>query len=379
MAIRSTLAGKHILLVEDDYFAVSDLTSRLAAMDVIVTGAAPTVEDALGMIAARPDLNGAILDINLGGEMVFPVADELERRGLPFVFATGYEPDVVPARHADKIVLRKPLNDEGLALGFSRAARPSSVTMERALRNQILARLPKESLAELLPILCQIRLPRGAVLEQANQTINRVFFPIDCIASLVAVGSNGSRIEAGLIGKEGMTGTGIALGDNQTPHELINQIEGETLAMSVTDYMKVLHDVPDLSLLAGRFARSIGIQVSHTALANGKFDIPTRLARWLLMVDDRSADSAFGLTHEYLSIMLGARRSSVTESIHILEGEHLIRSSRGRLEIHDRPRLIKFAGECYGIPEAEHRRLMSLPLTRQRASVLRGAHLDRAG
>ncbi|CCM78264.1 helix-turn-helix domain-containing protein [Rhizobium mesoamericanum] len=81
------------------------------------------------------------------------------------------------------------------------------------------------------------------------------------------------------------------------------------------------------------------------------------------MVDDRSATNSFGLTHEYLSIMLGARRPSVTDAIHVLEGEQLIRSTRGNLGIRDRSRLVEFAGESYGTPEAEHRRLMSLPLT----------------
>lgn len=249
---------------------------------------------------------------------------------------------------------------------------PRKVSLEEASRNQILARLPMHLLVELLPLLQHSRMPRGAVLEVANQTISRVYFPLDCIASLVAVGAAGTRIEAGLIGKEGMTGTGIALGDDTTPHELINQIEGDTLAITADDYRLVLEKFPELHLLAGRFARSLGIQVSHTALANAKFDIRTRLARWLLMVDDRASTSAFGLTHEYLSIMLGTRRPSVTEAIHVLEGEHLIRSTRSHLEIRDRPRLIKFAGEAYGTPEEEHKRLMSLSLAPAKTNLHHG-------
>lgn len=367
MVAQEPLAGKRILVVEDDYYTVTELASRLEAMAAVVAGAAPGVDEALELIASTPDLDGVILDINLGGEMSFPVADELERLGLPFVFATAYNPEVVPARHADKIVLRKPFDEEGLAVGLSNAAHPRAVSIEQATRNQILGLLPTSIVHELLPMLRVIRMPRGAVLEVANQTISRVYFPIHCIASLVAVGTAGTRIETGLIGNEGMTGTGIALGDNRTPHELINQIEGDTLVMAARDFEEALATFPELDLLAGRFARSLGIQVSHTALANGKFDVRTRLARWLLMVDDRSATSAFGLTHEYLSIMLGARRSSVTEALHVLEGEHLVRSTRNHLEIRDRPQLLAFAGESYGTPEAEHRRLMALPLHSRRA------------
>lgn len=362
MAMREALAGKRILLVEDDYYMVSELAHRLTAMDVTVVATCPGVAEALQAIGAAHDLDGAILDINLAGEMVFPVADSLERLGIPFVFATGYDPDVVPDRHADKIVLRKPVELESLELGLSGAARPRAVSVDEALQNEVLALLPESILKELLPLLSRIRVPRGAVLEVPHQAISRVYFPVDCVASLIAVGSEGTRIETGLIGREGMTGTGIALGDDRTPHELVNQIEGLALAMAAEDFKLVLRDAPEFDLLAGRFARALGIQVSHTALANGRFDIRTRLARWLLMVDDRTPKSAFDLTHEYLSIMLGTRRPSVTEAIHLLEGERLIRSTRSHLEIRDRPGLLQFASESYGIPEAEYRRLMSLPL-----------------
>ncbi|MDM9645598.1 helix-turn-helix domain-containing protein [Rhizobium sp. S163] len=364
MATHEDLAGKSILLVEDDYFAVTELAARLETLGVNIAGLSPGVAEALETIASVPDLDGAILDINLRGEMVFPVADELERLGIPFIFATGYDVDILPDRHADKIVLRKPLEEEVLALGLSRVSRPRPVLLEEASKNQILARLPEAILKGLLPLLTLVHVPRGAILEVPHQAISRVYFPIDCVASLIAVGSNGSKIETGLIGLEGMTGTGIALGDNRTPHELINQAEGRTFAMAADEFSLVLRDFPEFDLLAGRFARSLGIQVSHTALANGKFDLRIRLARWLLMMDDRTPIGAFELTHEYLSIMLGARRASVTDAIHVLEGEHLIRSTRSRLEICDRFQLIKFAGESYGTPEDEHRRLMALPLFR---------------
>lgn len=120
MAIREAPAGKSILLVEDDYYAATELAARLETLGVHVAGLSPGVAEAFETMAAVPDLNGAILDINLGVEMVFPVADELERLGIPFIFATAYVPDVVPDRHADKIVLRKPLEEQELALGLAR-------------------------------------------------------------------------------------------------------------------------------------------------------------------------------------------------------------------------------------------------------------------
>jgi len=197
-------------------------------------------------------------------------------------------------------------------------------------------------------------------MEVQGQTVNRVYFPLECVASLIAIGHDGTRIETGLIGREGMTGFGIVEGDVQTPFELINQIEGLSLAASADVFEKALAAHPMLRCLALRFARTVAIQVSYTALANGRSGIRQRLARWLLMVQDRIDQNPFNLTHDYLAVMLGVRRSSVTDALHLLEGERLIRSNRSRVEIINRKGLKNVAGEIYGPAEHEYERLMSL-------------------
>jgi CRP-like cAMP-binding protein len=368
MLFQERLSGKSVLIVEDDYFAAAELATRLSATGVRIVGPAPNVDTALETIASTTDLACAVLDINLDGTMVFPVADELDRLGVPFVFATGYEPEIVPPRHSDKIVMRKPLEDDAVTSALSHVLSPASICMQDACQNKFLAGLPSNELALLLPHLRRVFLPRGAVMEAAGQIVSRVYFPIECVNSLIAVGSQGKRIEAGLIGREGMTGTGILVGDDQTPHDLINQIEGHALAVAVEDIRRATTAAPHLGLLAGRFCRSLAVQVAHTALANGAFGIPQRLARWLLMVHDRVDGDAFELTHEYLAIMLAIRRPSVTGALHVLEGEGLIRSTRGKIRIRHRARLVEYAGEAYGIPEAEHERLMALPLQMERSS-----------
>lgn len=190
-----------------------------------------------------------------------------------------------------------------------------------------------------------------------------MYFPLDCVISAIAVGRDGSRIETGLIGWEGMTGFAIAQGDEETPFELINQAAGDALFMTKEDFKQLLVRAPNVRLLASRFARSMNIQVSYTALANGRHKIQKRLARWLLMMQDRAPHRReFRLTHDYLAIMLGVRRPSVTDAIHILEGERLIRGTRSNLEIVDRNGLIAVAGGIYGTPEDEYARLMALPL-----------------
>ena len=323
------------------------------------------MENALDLINERPDLGGAILDIRLGDEDVFPIADELRRLGIPFVFATGLEPDQIPTRHADRSVLRKPIENEAISATLTQVIYSGSVSLEEAQRNKLLAKLPQHSLALILPTLRVIGLPRGAVMEIPNQIVTRVYFPIDCVGSLIVVGRQGSRIETGLVGREGMTGTGLTDGDDRTPYELVTQIPGDALAMGAHDFLAMMDLVPELRVLAGRFARSLGVQVSYTALANARFEVKQRLARWLAMVHERVPGREFRLTHDYLAIMLGVRRPSVTDALHLLEGDKLIRSTRGTIEIRDRNGLVAAAGEAFGAPEAEYDRLMALPLAVQ--------------
>lgn len=106
------LKGKHILLVEDEYFIVQDMARAFAAAGANVVGPSASVAEALRLVAVTPALDGAVLDINLQGEMVFPLADTLINRGVPFVFASGYDHDVIPVRFASIPRYEKPVNPE---------------------------------------------------------------------------------------------------------------------------------------------------------------------------------------------------------------------------------------------------------------------------
>ena len=363
MVSRGILSGMRILVVEEDDHAAIELTARLSTLGIEVVGSSPDVGEALERICSEDNIAGAILGIKSGDNGVFPVADELERRGLPFVFATSFEPYILPARHTDKIVVRKPFENASIAAALLRATEIDAITVAEAARNGILGRLSESQLAGILPRLRSVRLPQGAVMEARNRAINSLYFPIDCVASLIVVGSEGTRIEAGLIGREGMTGYGVAVGDLQNPYELISQVGGTALVLTVRDARDLLASMSSLALLSSRFALSLSVQISHTALANGRFGLKQRLARWILMIQDRAAGESFDLTHEYLAIMLGVRRPSVTDARHILEGDKLIRSKRRNVEIRSRIGLIELAGEAYGAPEIEHDRLMNLPLS----------------
>ncbi|MDP9840499.1 CRP-like cAMP-binding protein [Neorhizobium huautlense] len=362
MQTQHSWLGRRILIVEDDYLIASQLASNFLAEGILVAGPSANVKSAMAEIAQTP-IAGAVLDINLGEELVFPVADELEKRAIPFVFSTGFERNIIPERHARKVVLQKPIAERSILSALSQERQASLINDTDICRNSILSRLPKEARRSMQPKLQMITVRQGMTIEAPNQVVSQIYFPIDCVVSVIAASNGGSRIETGLIGREGLTGAGMLVGDDKTIYELVAQIEGDAIVLSVQDFLFFLNHVPELRLLAARHARALGVQVSHTALANGRFELSQRLARWLAMVYDRVPGKAFDLTHDYLSIMLGVRRSSVTNTLHVLEGEHLIRSTRGSIEVRDYRGLVAAAGEAYGLPESEYDRLMALPLT----------------
>jgi len=355
-----TLAGKRILVVEDEYFTAVEFCSGLREMGLDPLPPAANVSEALRLIRKVDRADGAVLDINLGGEMVFPVADALEKKSIPFVFVTGYERTILPYRHAGRPLLRKPLNNADLAVALLGGLNQDAVLTPELTGNAILRALPLAQLARLAPNFHIGTFPRGTVLERHK--VKQVHFPLDSVIAMTAVGRAGARVDVGMVGREGMTGFDIAGGERSISYELVIEIPGACLSLSVDDFQCALAAMPEFMVLTSRFARSMTTQLAYTAFAYAKLNVRSRLARWLLMLHDRAPYMTLEITHEHLAVMIGVRRSSVTEALHVLEGDHLIRSSRNALEILDRKGLIALAGEAYGVPEDELARSMSLPL-----------------
>ncbi|MBM3603573.1 MAG: Crp/Fnr family transcriptional regulator [Alphaproteobacteria bacterium] len=196
------------------------------------------------------------------------------------------------------------------------------------------------------------------VLEEPGQPIGRVFFPVSGVTSMIVSGSrNQRRIEAGLFGSEGMSGTSILLGAMSTPNELRIQVPGHGLQIRTETLRELLQKSPSLQQHFLKFIQALFIQTSHTALSNKNGSLEERLARWLLMCHDRVEGDRLLLTHEFIALMLGARRAGVTEGTQILEGKGVIRARRGEITILDRDGLEEEAGGSYGVPEAEYERL----------------------
>ena len=200
-------------------------------------------------------------------------------------------------------------------------------------------------------------LPLASVLIEAHQPIQHVIFLESGFSSTVANTFEG-RIEVGLIGREGLVGLPVVLGTDRTPHTYMVQGAGNGLRINSQDLTAVLAERPSIFKPFGLFTQSLMVQVAETAYSNVTFGVEARLARWLLMVQDRVGGEEVLLTHELMSMMLGVRRPGVTTATHVLEGTGAIRAKRGRIEIRDREKLVELAGDAYQTAEREYERMM---------------------
>lgn len=237
-----------------------------------------------------------------------------------------------------------------------------SVITQSSVRNRLLTAVSGETFARLAPHFATVELPVRQLLVEQRTPIRDVYFLEAGLASMVATSRDGAEeIEVGHIGPEGMTGFCVLHGVDHTPHRTFMQTAGAALRMPAEALLGVVAEDDALRQLLLRYVHCYEVQLSHSALANGRYNINERLARWLLMSQDRLHSDDLPLTHEFLSLMLGVRRSGVTNEIHVLEGARLIRATRGHIHILDREGLKSIAAGCYGIPEEEYARLIGEP------------------
>jgi CRP-like cAMP-binding protein len=225
------------------------------------------------------------------------------------------------------------------------------------IRNKLLRSLSADDLALLQPHLEAVQLERGDMMIEPNQPIRHVYFPENSIGSIVATVADHRRIEVGLFGRDGMSGTSLLLGAKTSPHETFIQVPGSALRMEADALRQAIGQSPSLHQHLLRYIETFQVQVAYTALSHGSFTIEERLARWLLMCHDRLDGNDLPLVHEFLSMMLGVRRSGVTIAVQTLEGTGAIKATRGHIIIRDREMLEEAANGSYGVPEAEYRRL----------------------
>jgi len=228
----------------------------------------------------------------------------------------------------------------------------------KRLRNRLLSLLSDADYALVQPHLEPVIFRRGEVLIEPNTPNVHMHFIESGLASQIAVTADNRRLEVGLYGRDGVGPTSNILGVDRAPHQLIIQVEGNGFLIEVKSLIAVLDKSPTFRSLILRYIQAFTVQTSYTALSNGSGTISERLARWLLMCHDRIDGDDLPITHEFLGIMLGVRRSGVTDAIHLLEGSKIIGAKRGSIRILDREKLEDTAGTSYGVPEAEYRRLV---------------------
>jgi CRP-like cAMP-binding protein len=225
--------------------------------------------------------------------------------------------------------------------------------------NRLLSRLSSADFGLLSPHLTRVDLPVRKKLEIANKPIGSVYFPESGFASVVSNGSGKPGIEVGLIGREGMTGLSIIMGTDRSTNETFIQLAGAGLCISAPNLLKTMDPGSSLHRCFLLYAHAFSVQTTNTAIANGRGKIEERLARWLLMARDRADSDDIALTHEFLSLMLGVRRSGVTVALHLLEKQGAIHAHRGTVTIVDRLGLEDISNGAYGTPEAEFQRLFA--------------------
>jgi CRP-like cAMP-binding protein len=225
-------------------------------------------------------------------------------------------------------------------------------------KNQLLGLLNEASFASLAPFLEQLRLAQGQVLHEAMQPIEYVYFLESGMSSEIALDQGGQRIEVGCVGNEGFVGVPVILGVPSTPHRSFMESDGSAQRIRAGRLLAACRDDGLLLQVLLRYVHVFMIQIAATALADGRYNVEQRTARWLLMSHDRLHGDQLPLTHEFLSLMLGVRRSSVTDALHRLEGAGVIKASRSLIVVRDRGKLEGLAGASYGVPEAEYQRVM---------------------
>ena len=218
--------------------------------------------------------------------------------------------------------------------------------------NGILHRLPAKVQALLAPHLRKVPLVSGAVIHETASPINFVYFPLSGMVSMLAVLRNGAAIETGVIGREGFVGGYFGTRGWRSSGHAVVQMRGEALRLNVRPFRKAYDDSEEFRALISGYQSVVYFQAQQTAVCQALHMIEPRMCRWLLQAQDAVGGDTLELTQEFLSQMLGVRRTSVSASANKLQEDGLISYKRDVIRILDRKRLEKSACECYAAVRA---------------------------
>ena len=229
--------------------------------------------------------------------------------------------------------------------------------------NLLLAALPKAERNRLEPFLERVELKFGQIVIEPEQPIEFLYFPYDAISSTIQEMDDGSSVETGLMGVEGLVGVQLWLRVNRTPTRTIIQVPGRAHRISAEDFRREVTEQPssELNHLIPKYLHAFLIMTSTSAACNRLHPVDERLCRWLKLIHNRIRRDKFPMTQEYLAMMLGAQRPTISTAAHILQKAGLIAYTRGQMTILDAEGLADGACECLEIMEAQFDKVFDQP------------------
>lgn len=228
-------------------------------------------------------------------------------------------------------------------------------------RNNLLAALPQAERERLLPHLKLVQMPLGMVLYEPGDTLRYVYFPTDSIVSLLYVMKDGASAEISVVGNDGIVGVALLLGGETTPSRAVVQSAGSAYRLLSKRLKDEFYRHGKAQLLLLRYTQALLTQMAQTAVCNRHHPVEQQLCRWLLLSLDRLPSNHLNMTQELIANMLGVRREGVTAAAAKLQKLGVIRYSRGKVTVLDRPQLEQMCCECYIVVKRETDRLLPQP------------------
>jgi len=223
----------------------------------------------------------------------------------------------------------------------------------RALANRLLSNLPEDEQGQLARLGELVRVDVGDVLYEPGQTVRHIYFPIDCLLSLLAVAEGRMTLEVGSVGREGMIGASVVLGHEMAQVRAVVQRAGRAMRIDAGEFRLAYARMEPLQRLLARYTDTLLAQAIQIAVCSRFHVLEARLARSLLITRDRLQSDKFHLTHEFLAHALGVRRVGVTKAASALQNQKLISYSRGNIEILDAIGLEAVSCRCYELVKDE--------------------------
>ncbi|ABM61191.1 Crp/Fnr family transcriptional regulator [Halorhodospira halophila] len=225
--------------------------------------------------------------------------------------------------------------------------------------NQLLAALPPDEFKRLLPNLERVALPLDETVCEAYFEMKYVYFPVDCIVSLLGITEDGGSAEISVVGNEGIVGVSLFMGGETTPARAVVQAGGQAYRLSGNELKEEFYRGGPMQRLLLRYTQALLTQMAQTVICNRHHTLDQQLCRWLLLSMDRLGNNHLMMTQGLIANMLGVRREGVTEAAGKLQKSGLISYHRGHIEILDREGLEDRTCECYGVVRREYDRLLT--------------------